>query len=88
MGLFGLSLSMFSFGLSTTYWGAAFRHVYKTHQSLHPSLIIHRSRSLNGALNGNIGVIKSIVAEITDPTNLPQVYAYIPISWSTGGALG
>jgi MFS family permease len=27
VGLFGLSLSMFGFGLSTTYWGAAFWHV-------------------------------------------------------------
>jgi hypothetical protein len=32
--------------------------------------------------------MKSIVAEITDPTNLPQVYAYMPISWAIGGALG
>ncbi|KAH9989032.1 major facilitator superfamily domain-containing protein [Russula vinacea] len=70
VGLFGLSLSMFGFGLSTTYWGAAF------------------CRCLNGALNGNVGIIKSIVAEITDPTNIPQVYAYMPIAWSTGGALG
>ena len=46
------------------------------------------SRSLNGALNGNVGIIKSIVAEITDPTNIPQVYAYMPIAWSVGGALG
>ena len=46
------------------------------------------SRSLNGALNGNVGIIKSIVAEITDPTNIPQVYAYMPIAWSFGGALG
>jgi len=70
IGLFGLSLSMFSFGLSTSYWGAVF------------------SRCLNGALNGNSGIMKSIVAEITDPTNLPQVYAYMPVSWSTGSTLG
>ncbi|KAI9454533.1 MFS general substrate transporter [Lactarius psammicola] len=70
MGLFGLSLSMYSFGLSTSYWGAVF------------------SRGLNGALNGNSGIMKSIVAEITDPTNLPQVYAYMPVSWSTGSTIG
>jgi MFS family permease len=70
IGLFGLSLSMASFGLSTSYWGALF------------------SRCLNGALNGNSGIMKSIVAEITDPTNLPQVYAYMPVSWSTGSTLG
>ncbi|KAH9953207.1 major facilitator superfamily domain-containing protein [Lactifluus volemus] len=68
--LFGLSLSMYTFGLSTTYWGAVF------------------SRSINGALNGNSGVIKSIVAEITDPTSLPQVYAYMPAAWSTGSTVG
>ncbi|KAG9314810.1 major facilitator superfamily domain-containing protein [Chiua virens] len=46
------------------------------------------SRSLNGALNGNIGVIKSMMAEITDSTNLPQAYAYMPIAWSSGATLG
>jgi len=45
-------------------------------------------RGFNGALNGNVSVIKSIIAEITDPTNMPQVYAYVPIAWSFGGALG
>jgi len=69
-GLFGLSLSMYCFGLSRTFWG----------------LVL--SRSLNGALNGNIGVIKSIVAELTDSTNIAQAYAYMPIAWSTGSTLG
>ncbi|KAF8557103.1 MFS multidrug-resistance DHA1 sub-family [Imleria badia] len=46
------------------------------------------SRSLNGALNGNIGVIKSMMVEITDSTNLAQAYAYMPIAWSTGFTLG
>ncbi|KAE9402502.1 MFS general substrate transporter [Gymnopus androsaceus JB14] len=70
VGLFGLSMSMYCFGLSTTFWG----------------LVL--SRSLNGALNGNIGVIKSIMAEMTDATNISQAYAYMPIAWSTGGVLG
>ncbi|KAI0346548.1 member of major facilitator multidrug-resistance DHA1 sub-family [Trametopsis cervina] len=69
-GLLGLSLSMYCFGLSKTFWGAVL------------------SRSLNGALNGNIGVLKSMIAEITDSTNLAQAYSYLPISWSTGGTLG
>ncbi|KAG6906535.1 hypothetical protein DXG01_013413 [Tephrocybe rancida] len=46
------------------------------------------SRCLNGALNGNIGVIKSMMAEMTDSTNIAEAYAYMPIAWSTGGALG
>ncbi|EIM90950.1 MFS general substrate transporter [Stereum hirsutum FP-91666 SS1] len=69
-GLFGLSISMYCFGLSRTYWGAV------------------ASRSFNGALNGNIGVLKSMVAEIADPTNLAQIYALLPISWLTGSVLG
>ncbi|KAJ4480152.1 member of major facilitator superfamily multidrug-resistance, DHA1 sub-family [Lentinula aciculospora] len=69
-GLFGLSMSMYCFGLSTTFWG----------------LVL--SRSLNGALNGNIGVIKSVMAEMTDSTNIAQAYAYMPIAWSTGGVMG
>jgi hypothetical protein len=46
------------------------------------------SRALNGALNGNIGVIKSMMAEMTDPTNLATIYSYQPIAWSTGATLG
>ncbi|KAF8640235.1 hypothetical protein AX16_010131 [Volvariella volvacea WC 439] len=69
-GLFGLSVSMYCFGLSSTFWG----------------LVL--SRSLNGALNGNIGVIKSMMAEMTDSTNIATAYAYMPIAWSTGGTLG
>ncbi|KZV74592.1 MFS general substrate transporter [Peniophora sp. CONT] len=69
-GLFGLSISMYCFGLSRTYWGAVF------------------SRSLNGALNGNIGVMKGCIAEITDSTNLATVYGLLPIAWASGGTLG
>ncbi|KAH7884488.1 major facilitator superfamily domain-containing protein [Phlebopus sp. FC_14] len=69
-GLFGLSASMYCFGLSKTFWG----------------LVL--SRALNGALNGNIGVMKSMMIEITDSTNLAQAYAYMPIAWSSGGTLG
>ncbi|KAG5715809.1 putative peptide/nitrate transporter, partial [Termitomyces sp. T112] len=46
------------------------------------------SRCLNGALNGNIGVMKSIMVELTDSTNIARAYAYQPIAWSMGGTLG
>lgn len=69
-GLFGLSLSMYCFALSRTFWGLVF------------------SRALNGALNGNIGVIKSIMVELTDHTNLSLAYQYQPIAWSSGATLG
>ncbi|KAH8109157.1 MFS general substrate transporter [Phellopilus nigrolimitatus] len=70
IGLLCLSLSMYCFGLSRTFWG----------------LVL--SRSLNGALNGNIGVIKSMLAEMSDETNLARAFAYQPIPWSTGCTVG
>ncbi|PFH51063.1 hypothetical protein AMATHDRAFT_59741 [Amanita thiersii Skay4041] len=68
-GLAGLSISMYSFGLSTVFWGFLL------------------SRSLCGALNGNVGVIKSTMADLTDSTNIARAYTYIPIAWSIGGAV-
>ncbi|KAL4266743.1 MFS transporter superfamily protein [Pleurotus pulmonarius] len=69
-GLFGLSISMYCFGLSKTFWG----------------LVL--SRCLNGGLNGNVGVMKSIIAEMTDETNISQAYSFMPIAWSTGSTIG
>ncbi|KLO06723.1 MFS general substrate transporter [Schizopora paradoxa] len=51
-----------------------------------PALVF--SRALNGFLNGNIGVIKSIMGEMTDDTNVARAFAYQPIAWSTGATLG
>ncbi|KIY43434.1 MFS general substrate transporter [Fistulina hepatica ATCC 64428] len=70
IGLSGLSLSMYCFGLSRTFWG----------------LVL--SRALNGALNGNIGVIKSMMAEMTDNTNIALAYSFMPLAWTLGGTLG
>ncbi|KAJ7816047.1 member of major facilitator superfamily multidrug-resistance, DHA1 sub-family, partial [Mycena olivaceomarginata] len=70
VGLFGISASMYCFGLSRTFWG----------------LVV--SRGLNGALNGNIGVMKSMIAEMTTSQNLARTYAYLPMAWATGGVLG
>ncbi|KDQ31585.1 hypothetical protein PLEOSDRAFT_1036190, partial [Pleurotus ostreatus PC15] len=69
-GLFGLSISMYCFGLSKTFWG----------------LVL--SRCLNGGLNGNVGVMKSVIAEMTDETNISQAYSFMPIAWSTGSTIG
>ncbi|CAE7170299.1 unnamed protein product [Rhizoctonia solani] len=46
------------------------------------------SRSLSGALNGNVGVAKSMVAELTDETNQAQAFAFMPMVWSLGSTLG
>ncbi|OAX35437.1 MFS general substrate transporter [Rhizopogon vinicolor AM-OR11-026] len=70
VGIFGLSLSMFCFGLSKTFWG----------------LVL--SRCITGALNGNIGVMKSMMGELTDSTNIAQGFALMPMAWSVGAAFG
>ncbi|KAG2121864.1 major facilitator superfamily domain-containing protein [Suillus clintonianus] len=70
IGLTGISISMFSFGLSRTFW----------------TVIL--SRCLCGVLNGNVVVMKSMIADITDSTNMPQAYGYVPFAWQAGIALG
>jgi hypothetical protein len=49
---------------------------------------ITHSRFLAGVLNGNIGVMKSMLAEMTDETNMARAFALGPLSWSVGSALG
>ncbi|KAG1858892.1 major facilitator superfamily domain-containing protein [Suillus subluteus] len=48
------------------------------------------SRAFCGAFNGSNGVIKSMVMDITDTSNLPKAYGYMPapmdvgdLSWTT-----
>ncbi|KAF8441539.1 MFS general substrate transporter [Boletus edulis BED1] len=70
LGVFGLSISMFCFGLSRTFTG----------------LVL--SRCITGALNGNIGVMKSMLGELTDSTNMAQGLSLLPIAWSVGMTVG
>ncbi|KAI0366294.1 MFS general substrate transporter [Pilatotrama ljubarskyi] len=46
------------------------------------------SRCAEGALKGNIGVTKSMMAEITDHTNRARGFAFLPMIWAVGGTLG
>ena len=48
----------------------------------------HCSRCLAGMLNGNTGVMKTMVSEITDPTNIAQAFGFLPVVWSIGGTIG
>jgi MFS family permease len=50
------------------------------------SLVI--SRSICGMLNGNSGVMKSVMGELTDSTNMAQGFALISITWCFGSFLG
>ena len=54
-------------------------------RATHPFL---NSRFLAGALNGNVGVMKSMLAEMGDKTNMSRIFAIGPLSWTIGAALG
>ncbi|KAJ7698329.1 major facilitator superfamily domain-containing protein [Mycena rosella] len=46
------------------------------------------SRCLMGVLNGNFGVIESAIADMRDPSNRAQGFAYVLVAWDAGAALG
>lgn len=39
-------------------------------------------------LNGNIGVMKSMLAELTDESNMARGFSLIPVIWAVGGTIG
>ena len=45
-------------------------------------------RILAGLVNGNVGVVKSMVAELTDSTNEARGFSLLPLTWGLGCALG
>lgn len=89
-GLLANSVSMYCFGLSRTFWGLVVRFVV----SPSPLVILPQlymfpySGSLNGVLNGNIGVVKSMLAEIADPSHIAQASALMLVALSVGSAIG
>lgn len=46
------------------------------------------SRCAAGLLNGNMGVVKSMMTELTDPTNRAQVSGLLPLVWAVGVTIG
>ncbi|KAI9566764.1 MFS general substrate transporter [Boletus coccyginus] len=69
IGLLGLSVSNFAFGLSRTL----------------STLII--SRCIAGILNGNVGVMKSMIGDLTDHSNMAQVMAMLPATFCVGATI-
>ncbi|KAJ7111799.1 major facilitator superfamily multidrug-resistance, DHA1 sub-family [Mycena epipterygia] len=44
-------------------------------------------RCAQGAFNGNIGVSKTVMNEISDPSNAADMYSLIPVMWSVGATM-
>ena len=50
-------------------------------------LAVVASRSIAGVLDGNVGVLKAMVGELTDDTNSAQGFTVILMAWSTGATI-
>ncbi|KAL7006141.1 hypothetical protein EMMF5_004262 [Cystobasidiomycetes sp. EMM_F5] len=46
------------------------------------------TRSLAGVLNGNVGVLKSSLGELTDASNEAVAFSLLPPAWTIGSAFG
>ncbi|KAH7885550.1 major facilitator superfamily domain-containing protein [Phlebopus sp. FC_14] len=92
IGIFGTSLSTICFGLSRTFTSLVLRSPsHSTLWSLDSDVNNVNnisSRCITGALNGNIGVTKSILGDLTDSTNMAQGFALMPLAWSLGNTVG
>ncbi|KAK7032726.1 efflux pump azaL [Favolaschia claudopus] len=46
------------------------------------------SRCVCGLLNGNMGVMKAAMTDLTDSSNRAEAFAFLPIIWAIGASLG
>ncbi|KAF7317141.1 Major facilitator superfamily multidrug-resistance DHA1 sub-family [Mycena chlorophos] len=86
IGSFGTALSIFAFGLSKTFLTLVIRQVNPISDYLILSAV--GSRCLCGLLNGNIGVMKSALGDMTDTTNRAEAFVFLPIVWAAGASIG
>ena len=86
-GMAGLIISMTSFGLSKSFAGLVVRYPRNPYATKTVT-DIPASRCIAGLLNGNMGVGKTMMAELTDSTNRAQASGLIPLVWGVGGTIG
>lgn len=71
LGLAGLTLSMFCFGMAQSFWTALL------------------ARSLGGLLNGNTGVLRTVLGEIaTERKHQALAFSSMPLLWQVGCVVG
>ncbi|KAJ7352333.1 major facilitator superfamily multidrug-resistance, DHA1 sub-family [Mycena albidolilacea] len=44
-------------------------------------------RCIQGACNGNIGVTKTVINEISDPSNIADIFSIMPLVWSVASTM-
>ncbi|KIY71228.1 MFS general substrate transporter [Cylindrobasidium torrendii FP15055 ss-10] len=72
-----LLLGPFGLGIALVFFGLA-KHFWM--------LVV--LRALQGVFNGNIGVSKTVMAELTDATNIGDAFALGPMMWGIGITIG
>ena len=45
-------------------------------------------RSISGALNGNVAVVKAAIGDITDESNSTEAFAMYGLTWTIGSIIG
>lgn len=91
-GLLGTIVSITMFGLSRSFWSLVLWYVlYETLKCLLLTWLMsqpYHSRFLSGAFNGNVGIVKSVLAEIADDSNVARAFSFLPLSFVIGQVIG
>jgi MFS family permease len=95
--LAGTIASILSFGLSRSFWALVIRYDNPTSGAdslavddvpLTRNLFFIASRGMHGALKGNIGIVTSVIAELTNETNIARGFSLLPMTWAFGYVIG
>lgn len=91
-GLVGIAVTTTAFGLSTSFAGIVASRFLGQLSFLLSSPItrghVHISAAPGGLVAGNVAVIHSILAEITDDTNQDLAVPIYSLSWPVGTVIG
>ena len=88
LGTAALAVSMVSFGLSKTFWGLVVsRCIFRALNSNAGASCLHVIRNYPNEIV-YLGVIKSVVGEITDSSNSADAFALLHVPWSVGSSFG
>ena len=88
LGTAALAVSMVSFGLSKTFWGLVVsRCIFK---ALNSNAGVYCFHIVHNYADGIVylGVLKSVVGEITDSSNSADAFALLHGSWLVGRSFG
>jgi len=87
--LAGTAISMILLGFSRSFWAILFRCLLTDPPAVRFSdtVLVRHSRCLHGALRAH-GVLRCMVAELTDETNIARGFSVLLLAWSVGAMIG